>query len=168
MLVPSILPALASVFLYKTDELDPVEVAKQAEAKEAAKIKSEQDAIKSKEAADRKSKETVAAANLKAAQLAKATAESKNKLAARVPEPVRPPIPVKAKEPNKPVNKPVNKAVNTTKKLNKPLSETTVTNTKKATGPRKVCVKKTSGTTSCYTVKTSVDGKDLSIEPIPG
>ncbi len=180
MLVPSILPALASVFLYKTDELDPVEVAKQAEAKEAAKIKSEQDAIKSKEAADRKSKETVAAANLKAAQLAKATSESKNKMATRVPEPVRPPIPVKAKEPNKPVNKPLNKpvnktvnkagnkAVNTTKKLNKPLSETTVTNTKKATGPRKVCVKKTSGTTSCYTVKTSMDGKDLSIEPIPG
>jgi hypothetical protein len=76
MLVPSQLPALASVFVYRTGEKDEKQLEKEALAKEAADKKE----AKAKETADRKSKEAIAKTSARAAiQAAKIAAKGQLK-----------------------------------------------------------------------------------------
>ena len=116
ILVPSSLPALASVFLYRTDVKDPVELAKEAEAKVEADKVSAQIAQNAKLRNDR----LIAEANLKAAKImqnAKTQNKNRDRIVPRGPQvgKVANKTPVKEKEVNEPKeNKP---RTNVTKKL---------------------------------------------------
>ena len=174
MLVPTHLPAAASVFVYKTGQKDETQLAKEAEAKEAADKK----AVLAQANAERKSKEAIAktqaksaaAATVKAAQIA-----AQGQIRAQVPRGQNPRGPDKGQNrQNRPQNRPQTNTVTKTRTQRVKNAVTNVTRrvtqgVKNATvgvagkigellgrKPRQVCVKDR-GTETCLSVTMKND-----------
>lgn len=173
MLVPTHLPAAASVFVYKTGQKDETQLAKEAEAKEAADKK----AVLAQANAERKSKEAIAktqaksaaAATVKAAQIA-----SQGQIRAQVPRGQNPRGPDKGQNRQNRQNRPQTNTVTKTRTQRVKNAVTNVTRrvtqgVKNATvgvagkigellgrKPRQVCVND-SGTETCLRVTMKND-----------